>query len=98
MFEIVHGYTIEIVRGVLRNGTWEDGDWDWESEFHDFFTESDAEKFFKKHRKTAKKEDTFVRMFHCDFEMDGNYVVSVDIGDEIKEYLVENGKVVIWKM
>lgn len=100
MVRIINGYTVEIDRAVLYSGTWEDGDWDWEAEYYDFFTEEEAEKFFKKQKKVTKEDDVIVRMMYCDFEVNGNnHILSSDLGDEIKEYFKENdGSISVWKM
>lgn len=100
MEKIIHGFVVELSRQILLNGDWgsDDCEWDWESEYHEFDNRSDAEKFFKKQKKVFSADCPVIRMFHYDITYINGYAVSENFGDEIKEYITENGKVVVWEM
>lgn len=100
MEKIIHGFVVELSRQILLNGDCgsDDCEWDWESEYHEFNNRDDAEKFFKKQKKMFSDDCPLIRMLHCDTTYINGCIVSKDFGEEIKEYIKENGKVVVWEI
>lgn len=100
MARVFDGYAVELSKQVLKSGACgsPDCEWDWNSEYHYFVFEEDAERYFAKQRKFYPETYQMVRMSHCTIAMDGANPTDYDLGDAIKEYVTEDGEVVVWEM
>lgn len=97
MLRFYDGYAVELAKQVLVSGSWgrSDCEWRWECEYKYFISENDADKYFEKCKKLYPNEYQMVRMLFCEITY-GSDRMETDIGDEIKEYVIENGDVVVW--
>ena len=98
MIRTEYGFVVMLGKQVLISGDWgsDDCNWDWELDNHHFLDRDEAEKFFKKSKKVFKDGSVDqVTMYHCEMEFIGDTMIGGGLGDPIKEYIFEDGKVVV---
>lgn len=95
---VENGFIVELAKRVLCDGTWESGLWDWKSEYVEFRDLDQAKEFFRKQKRNFPNKYQLVRIFECEFEYIGRSRTGTTFGDELMEYVMENGKKVVWEM
>ncbi len=97
---IIDGFVVETSRQVLLHGNWGDLDceWDWDTKYSYFAYYEDANRFFKKLKSSYGNDCPIIRMLHCRMTFRGSNMIESDVGDEIKEYITENGKTTVLKL
>lgn len=98
MIRTEYGFLVAIGKQVLISGNWGSDDCEWRMDDNDhYFLDGDeAEKFFKKSKKVFKDGSVDrVAMYHCDMDFAGDTMIGGGLGDPIKEYIFEDGKVVV---
>lgn len=98
MIRTVYGFLVVIGKQVLISVDWgsDDCEWKMDDDDHYFLGRDDAEKFFKKSKKVFKDGSADrVIMYHCDMTFDGGTMIGSGVGDPIKEYVYDNGKVIV---
>ena len=98
MIRNLYGFLVEIDTQVLVSGDWgsDDCEWEWDSKYHYFISRDDAEKFFNKSKKVFKDRSADrVAMYYCDMTYNGATMIGSEIGDPIKEYGFDGGRVIV---
>ena len=92
MIRTKYGFLVSIEKWILTSGDW----WRTDDDNHYFLDRDDAEKFFKKSKKVFKDGSADrVIMYNCDMTFDGATMIGSGLGDPIKEYVYDNGKVIV---
>ena len=100
MIRTKYGFLVTLQKQVLISGDWgsDDCNWEWECVDHHFLDRDEAEKFFKKSKKVFKGGSVDrVAMYRCEMDFAGDTMIGSGLGDPIKEYIFEDGKVVVNK-
>lgn len=98
MIRTEYGFVVMLGKQVLISGDWEsdDCDWKWDIDYNYFMSRDEAEKFFKKSKKIFRDGSVdHAVMYNCDMTFDGDTMIGSGLGDPIKEYVCDNGKVVV---
>ena len=92
MIRTKYGFLVSIEKWILTSGDW----WRTDDDDHYFLDRDEAEKFFKKSKKVFKDGSADrVIMYNCDMTFDGDTMIGSGLGDPIKEYVCDNGKVIV---